>query len=121
MVRADGIVRLAPPVEAIDAGAEVEVELLRPLGEVLGTILVAGSHDPVLGLLEDVLRATAPGYKLAISSVGSRAGLLALARAEAHVATTSSADFASPRRRRAARPRALWRACTRHRTSSWCT
>jgi len=92
MVRADGFVRLLPDVADVAAGAEVDVELLRPLNEVLGTIVVAGSHDPVLGLLEDALRAAAPGYKLAISSVGSRAGLLALARGEAHVAATHDAE-----------------------------
>jgi putative molybdopterin biosynthesis protein len=66
----------------------VDVELLRPLTEVLGTIVIAGSHDPVLGVLEDVLRAASPEYKLATRSIGSRAGLLALARGESHVAAT---------------------------------
>ena len=96
LARADGVLRLAPQIEAIEAGTEVAVELLRPLAEVRGTILVAGSHDPVLGVLEDALRTTAPVHKLATSSVGSWAGLLALARAEVHVATTASADFAPP-------------------------
>jgi putative molybdopterin biosynthesis protein len=84
MVRADGIVRLGPDVEVVEAGAEVEVELLRPLPAVRGTIVLAGRHDPVLAVLEDVVRARHPELALAVRSVGSRAGLAALARDEVH-------------------------------------
>jgi putative molybdopterin biosynthesis protein len=92
MVRADGFVRVPPMVEGLNAGEEVEVELLRPLSEVLGTIVVTGSHDLTLGVLEDVLKASYPQYKLATSSIGSLAGLLALGRGEAHVAATHLLD-----------------------------
>jgi len=95
MVRADGFVRVPPPVERIDEGEEVEVELLRPLADVLGTIVLTGSHDLTLGILEDVLRASRPQYKLATSSVGSHAGLLALGRGEAHAAASHLLDAAS--------------------------
>lgn len=92
MVKADGFLRVPPLVEGINAGAEVEVELLRPEQEVRGTILVTGSHDPTLGLLEDVLKKTLPDAKLATNSVGSLAGLLALGRGEAHIAATHLLD-----------------------------
>ncbi len=92
MVKADGFVRVPPLVEGINAGEEVDVELLRPLEDVLGTIVVTGSHDLTLGVLEDALRASYPNQKLATSSVGSLAGLLALGRDEAHVAATHLLD-----------------------------
>lgn len=95
MVRADGIVRLGPQVEVVEAGAEVEVELLRPAAAVRGTIVLAGSHDPALVLLEDVLRARAPHFGVAMRSVGSLAGLAALERDEVHGAVVRRAPAAS--------------------------
>jgi putative molybdopterin biosynthesis protein len=92
MVRADGFVRVPPLVEGLNAGEEVEVELLRPLREVLDTIVVTGSHDLALGVLEDALKASHPQYKLATSSEGSLAGLLALGRGEAHLAASHLLD-----------------------------
>ncbi len=92
MVKADGFVRVPPLVEGVNAGEEVDVELLRPLEDVLGTIVVTGSHDLTLGVLEDVLKAEFPRYKLATSPVGSLSGLLALGRNEAHVAATHLLD-----------------------------
>lgn len=86
MVRADGIVRLGPGVELVEAGSEVEVELLRPLAAVQGAIVVAGSHDPALAVLEDVLRARSPRHAITVRSVGSSAGLAALERGEVHAA-----------------------------------
>lgn len=95
MARADGIVRLAPDVERVEAGAAVAVELLRPLADVRGTILVAGSHDPALAVLEDVLREASPTYRIVLSPVGGEAGLAALARAEVHAAAVCGALPAS--------------------------
>ena len=86
MVRADGIVRLGPGVELVEAGSEVEVELLRPLAAVQGAIVIAGSHDPALAVLEDVLRARSPRHAITVRSVGSSAGLAALERGEVHAA-----------------------------------
>ena len=91
MARADGIVRLAADVERVEAGAEVRVELLRPLAEVRGSILVAGSHDPALGVLEDVLRAASPELRIVVSPVGGEAGLAALARGEVHAVAVCGA------------------------------
>ena len=92
MVKADGFLRVPPLVEGINAGDEVEVELLRPQAEVEGTVLATGSHDPMLGVLENVLKMKFPASKLATSSVGSLAGLLALGRGEAHLAATHLLD-----------------------------
>ena len=91
MARADGVVRLAADVERVDAGAEVRVELLRPLPDVRGTILVAGSHDPALAALEDALREASPAHRIALSPVGGDAGLAALARGEVHAAAVCGA------------------------------
>jgi len=92
LVRADGIVRLASAVESIEAGEEVEVELLRPLAAVRGTIVLAGSNDPVLAVLEDVVRARRPEVALAVRPLGSGGGLAALERGEVHGASVCVAS-----------------------------
>ena len=85
LVRADGIVRIPRHTEGMDAGAEVEVELLRPLEEVENTIVAIGSHDLALDLMRSFLRRGRPSVNLASAHVGSLGGLLALRRGEAHV------------------------------------
>jgi len=92
LVRADGFLRVPTLSEGINAGEEVEVELLRPAGEIADTIVFSGSHDMTIGILEDCLRRRAPGLKISANHVGSLGGLLALQRGEAHVVGTHLLD-----------------------------
>ncbi|MEK7782439.1 MAG: molybdopterin-binding protein, partial [Candidatus Binatota bacterium] len=80
MVHADGFLRIPSLIEGINAGEEVDVELLRPLEEVENTILCTGSHDLSIGVLEDQLKLRYPELKIAATNVGSLGGLLALQR-----------------------------------------
>jgi molybdopterin molybdotransferase/putative molybdopterin biosynthesis protein len=86
MVKADGILRIPPNVEGLNAGEEVEIELLRRREEIERTILASGSHDLSLSILEDCLKKRDPGARISATNVGSIAGLVALGRGEAHVA-----------------------------------
>ena len=86
LVRADGLAVSPRMSEGFDAGAEVEVELLRPAGELEGTIVATGSHDMALDLLASELHRVRPDRSLASANVGSLGGLLALSRGEAHMA-----------------------------------
>jgi putative molybdopterin biosynthesis protein len=95
MVRADGVLRIPPLDEGFNAGQEVEVELLRPIEEIAGTILFTGSNDLTIGVLDDQLRARHPGRKISASNVGSLGGLLALKRGEAHMVGTHLLDPAT--------------------------
>ena len=92
LVRADGYLRIPTLVEGFNAGEEVEVELLRPRADIRHTIVLTGSHDPALGVLEDVLKEKQPELALSATNVGSLGGLLALKRGEAHVAGTHLLD-----------------------------
>lgn len=85
MVKADGVLRIPPLDEGLNAGQEVPIELLRPAEEIARTILFTGSHDLSIGVLDDQLRGQYPGFKISASSVGSLGGLLALKRGEAHI------------------------------------
>lgn len=86
LVRADGIVNIPRFSEGLDAGAQVSVELLRPLEAIEGVAVAIGSHDLTLDLLASHLHRLHPDLSLSSSNVGSLGGLLALARSEAHMA-----------------------------------
>lgn len=92
MVKADGLLRIPTLSEGINAGETATVELLRPRSEIANTIVLSGSHDLSLGLLEDALKLQSPSLKLSTSNVGSLGGLLALGRNEAHVVSTHLLD-----------------------------
>ena len=86
LVRADGLAVSPRMSEGFDAGAKVDVELLRPAADLEGTIVATGSHDLALDLLASELHRVYPDRSLASANVGSLGGLLALSRGEAHLA-----------------------------------
>ncbi|HEX6768502.1 MAG TPA: molybdopterin biosynthesis protein [Candidatus Binatia bacterium] len=86
MVHADGLMRIPSLVEGLNAGEDMEVELLRPMADIENTILCTGSHDLAIGVLEDQLKLRHPELKIAATNVGSLGGLLALQRGETHIA-----------------------------------
>jgi putative molybdopterin biosynthesis protein len=88
MVHADGLMRIPSLVEGLNAGEQIDVELLRPLEDIENTILCTGSHDLAIGVLEDQLKQRHPEIKIAAANVGSLGGLLALQRGESHMAGT---------------------------------
>ena len=95
LVRADGLVTIPRFSEGLDAGAEVAVELLRPLAEVENAIVAIGSHDLTLDLMSSFLRRNPKGVSLSSSHVGSLGGLIALRRGEAHLAGCHLLDEAT--------------------------
>ena len=95
LVRADGLVQIPRFSEGLDAGAEVSVELLRPLAEVENTIVAIGSHDLTLDLISSFLRRNPSGANLSSSHIGSLGGLIALRRGEAHLAGSHLLDEAT--------------------------
>ena len=95
LVRADGIVRIPRRLEGLDAGAAVDVELLRHPEEVENTIVAIGSHDLTLDLMQSHLRRNRPAPNLASAHVGSLGGLAALRRGDAHLAGCHLLDEAT--------------------------
>lgn len=92
LVEADGVVRVPAHSEGVETGEEVTVELLRPLADIRGNLLMAGSHDNALDLLADELRARHHDARLSASAVGSLAGLIAVRDGEAHIAGSHLLD-----------------------------
>ncbi len=93
MVQADGLMRIPSLTEGINAGEEVEIELLRPVEEIERAILCAGSHDLSIDILGNELKRMHPGFKIAASNVGSMGALLAVQRGETHIGGTHLLDF----------------------------
>jgi putative molybdopterin biosynthesis protein len=92
LVRADALLVVPAALEGHHAGEEVEVRLLRGVGEIERTIVATGSHDLVLDLAASALRKGDPGLALASSNVGSLAGLAALRDGLCHVAGSHLLD-----------------------------
>lgn len=92
LVRADGLLVVPAALEGHHAGEEVEVRLLRGVGEIERTIVATGSHDLVLDLAASALRQSDPGLALASSNVGSLAGLAALRDGLCHLAGSHLLD-----------------------------
>jgi putative molybdopterin biosynthesis protein len=86
LVRADGLLVVPAGLEGHHPGADVEVMLLRGVGEIDRTIVAIGSHDLVLDLAASELRAADPGVTLASSNAGSLGGLVALRDGLCHIA-----------------------------------
>jgi len=95
LVRADGLLVVPAGLEGHHPGEEVDVELLRGLDEISGTIVAIGSHDLVLDLAASALRADDPRVTLASSNVGSLGGLVALRDGLCHIAGSHLLDPAT--------------------------
>ncbi len=95
MVQADGLMRIPSLSEGVNAGEEVDIELLRSVEEIENAILCTGSHDLSIDVLGDELKRNFAGLKIAASNVGSLGGLLSLQRGETHIAGTHLLDPAT--------------------------
>ena len=94
-VKADGIIHVPQNVEGYEAGEKVRVELLRPMKEIEQTLVITGSHDPLIDEVIDIMRRTWPDSFVASSHVGSLGGIMAVKRGEAHLGGVHLLDEAS--------------------------
>ncbi len=94
-VKADGIIHVPQNVEGYEAGEKVRVELLRPMKEIEQTLVITGSHDPLIDEVIDIMRRTWPDSFVASSHVGSMGGIMAVKRGEAHLGGVHLLDEAS--------------------------
>jgi len=94
-MKADGILEVPQDAEGYDSGARVKIRMLRRTAELESSIVVIGSHDPLLDELADLLHVRKCGFSMGSSHVGSMGGLMAVRRGEAHVAGTHLLDEAT--------------------------
>jgi len=91
-MRADGILEVPQEVEGFESGSEVSIRLLRKEEELQNSLVVIGSHDPLLDEISDLLRLEQTNITLSSAHVGSMGGLLAVRKGEAHIAGTHLLD-----------------------------
>ncbi len=86
LVRADGLAHIPRFHEGIDRGGQLKVALYHPLPLIRQTVMIMGSHDPMLDLLATHLRLRSSEARIVSVNIGSIGGLIALRRGEAHIA-----------------------------------
>lgn len=85
-VKADGILEVPMDSEGYESGSKVEVRLLRSERQINNTLVVIGSHDPLIDIVADIFRRKYPDEFLSSVHVGSMGGIMAVKRSEAHLA-----------------------------------
>jgi len=94
-MKADGILEVPQGLEGYEAGSEVTVRLLSPVQKLENTVVVIGSHDPLLDELGDMLHVADSELYMSSSHVGSMGGIMAIRRGEAHAAGCHLLDTAT--------------------------
>lgn len=85
-MKADGMIEVPQGTEGFQAGEEVCVRILNPKKKLKNTLVVIGSHDPLLDELADLIHSENHGMYLSSAHVGSMGGIMAIRRGEAHAA-----------------------------------
>ena len=83
--KADGILSVPQNCEGFEAGEEVEIRLLKDLSQIENSLIITGSHDPLIDELSDMIKKENPGFSLTSSHVGSMGAITALRSNQAHL------------------------------------
>jgi len=86
LTKADGIIRIPMLSEGLNENEATEVELLRPVEEILKTVVMVGSHDLTLDILANLLGKFYPPIFFSSHPVGSLGGILAIKNGICHMA-----------------------------------
>ena len=85
-MKADGILEVPQNSEGYAAGESVSVRLMTEENRLKNTLVVIGSHDPLLDELGNMMHSDNPNVWMSSSHVGSQGGIMAIKRGEAHAA-----------------------------------
>ena len=94
-MKADGILEVPQGLEGYEAGSEVSVRLLSHNAKFMDTLVVIGSHDPLLDELADMMHVENGRVYMNSTHVGSMGGIMAVRRGEAHAAGCHLLDTAT--------------------------
>lgn len=83
--KADGILEVPQNTEGYEIGEQVRVRLLRPVEEIENSLIVAGSHDPLIDEIADLLKRSDTPFRLCSSHVGSMGAVTAVRTHTAHL------------------------------------
>ncbi|MBR2732479.1 MAG: molybdopterin biosynthesis protein [Clostridia bacterium] len=82
---ADGILRIPQDCEGIEAGEEVEIRLHKPLSAIDNTLIITGSHDPLIDEVADFLAKQGAPFRVCSTHVGSMGAIFAVRDGLAHM------------------------------------
>ena len=94
-MKADGILEVPQGTEGYEAGEAVTVRLLSRADKLENTLVVIGSHDPLLDELADMMHVENSSVYMSSAHVGSMGGIMAICRGEAHAAGCHLLDTAT--------------------------
>lgn len=83
--KADGIIVVPQNCEGIEQGEEVEVVLVNGNKDIKSSIIVTGSHDPIIDEINDLLKIKGYPFSVSSSHVGSMGALNAVKMNQAHL------------------------------------
>ncbi|MBE6775807.1 MAG: molybdopterin biosynthesis protein [Ruminococcaceae bacterium] len=83
--KADGILVVPQNSEGYEAGQQVEIKLLKDLSQIENSLIVTGSHDPLIDELSDMLKRKDSSSYITSSHVGSMGAISALKNSQAHL------------------------------------
>ena len=83
-VKADGMLTIPQNSEGYEAGETVRVRLLQPLEDIRQSLVVIGSHDPLIDEVAQLMHAGWPELSVASPHVGSMGAIVAAKRGENH-------------------------------------
>lgn len=92
LVRSDGFCVIPQNSEGILAHEEVDVKLIKDLKDIEKTLVLIGSHDLILDVMNDFMFEHQMDMSLSSTHVGSLSGLIALKKKETHLASTHLLD-----------------------------
>ncbi len=83
--KADGILVVPQNSEGFEAGQEVEIRLLKELDSIASSLIITGSHDPLIDELADMIKSKDASFGITSSHVGSMGAITALKNGQAHL------------------------------------
>ena len=92
LVNCDGVLEVPQNYEGYEKGEIVKIKLLKTQKEIKNTLVLIGSHDPILDTASDMMRNRNFRYTLSSAHVGSMGGITALRNEECHISTMHLLD-----------------------------
>ena len=85
LTKADGILQIPQNAEGFEPGAKVTVHLLKSRDEIEQSLIVTGSHDPIIDEIADLAQKNGMGFRIKSSHVGSMGAITAIRAGQAHM------------------------------------
>lgn len=83
--KAAGILEIPQNTEGYEAGQTVEIRLLKKKNEIEKSLIITGSHDPVIDEISDMLKGAGADFSVISSHVGSMGAVSAVRGGLAHM------------------------------------